>query len=94
MRTQQDDDEVNVDVHVASDWPKDFERRSLSGGMMIISGITGERCKCSERFHHGRSGTQHAMHVTFTRTCVLNLNTTLGGPRAAKLKPFSSFVRA
>ena len=38
---QQNDDEVNVHVHVASDWPKDLERRSLSGGMMIITGITG-----------------------------------------------------
>ena len=36
---------------------------------------------------------EHAMHVTFARTCVLNLNTTLGGSRAAKLKHFSTFVR-
>ena len=42
----------------------------------------------------GRSGTQHDSSVTFSRTCVLNLNTTLGDSRAAKFKHFSSFVRA
>ena len=37
MRAQQDDDEANVEVHMASD----LERRSVSGGVMIITGIIG-----------------------------------------------------
>ena len=31
------DDEVNVDVHVDSDWAKGPERKSASGGMMMIN---------------------------------------------------------
>ena len=32
------DDEVNVDVHVASNWASGLERKSTSGGMMMING--------------------------------------------------------
>ena len=32
------DDEVNVDVHVDSDWAKGPDRKSTSGGMMMING--------------------------------------------------------
>ena len=32
------DDKVNVDVHVDSDWAKGPERKSTSGGMMMING--------------------------------------------------------
>ena len=38
MRSWRDDDEVNVDVHVDSDWAKGPERKSTSGGRMMING--------------------------------------------------------
>ena len=45
------DDEVKVDVHVTSNWPKELERRS-SGGMMIEGTLVehgSKRGKRSER---------------------------------------------
>ena len=38
MRSWRDDDEVNVDVHADSDWAKGPERKSTSGGRMMING--------------------------------------------------------
>ena len=38
MRSWRHDDKVNVDVHVDSDWAKGPERKSTSGGMMMING--------------------------------------------------------
>ena len=38
MRSWRHDDEVNVDAHVDSDWAKGPERKSTSGGMMMIIG--------------------------------------------------------
>ena len=70
----QQDDEVNVDVHVASDWPKDLEGRSLSGGMMIINGITGgtlDKDASAENVspRQERNTTRNARHIfQHTRT--------------------------
>ena len=41
MRSWRHDDKVNVDVHVDSDWAKGPERKSTSGGMMMINGTVG-----------------------------------------------------
>ena len=41
MRSWRDDDKVNVDVHVDPDWAKGPERKSTSGGMMMINGTVG-----------------------------------------------------
>ena len=38
MRSWRHDDKVNVDVHVDSNWASGLERKSTSGGMMMISG--------------------------------------------------------
>ena len=38
MRSWRHDDKVNVDVHVDSDWAKGPERKSISGGIMMING--------------------------------------------------------
>ena len=38
MGSWKNDDEVNVDVHVDSNWASGPERKSTSGGMMMISG--------------------------------------------------------
>ena len=38
MGAWQNNEEVNVDVHVDSDWAKGPERKSTSGGMMMING--------------------------------------------------------
>ena len=38
LRSWRHDDKVNVDVHVDSDWAKGPERKSTSGGMMMING--------------------------------------------------------
>ena len=38
VRSWRHDDKVNVDVHVDSDWAKGPERKSTSGGMMMING--------------------------------------------------------
>ena len=39
IRSWKYDDEVNVDVHVDSDWAKGPERKSTSGGMMMIGTV-------------------------------------------------------
>ena len=38
MGAWENDDEVNVDVHVDSNWASGLERKSTSGGMMMICG--------------------------------------------------------
>ena len=42
MRSWRHDDKANVDVHVDSDWAKGPERKSTSGGMMMINGTVVE----------------------------------------------------
>ena len=42
MGAWQNNDEVNVDVHVDSDWAKGPERKSTSGGMMMINGTVAK----------------------------------------------------
>ena len=42
MRSWRHDDKVYVDVHVDSDWAKEPERKSTSGGMIMINGNGGE----------------------------------------------------
>ena len=38
MGAWQNNEEVNVDVHVDSNWASGPERKSTSGGMMMING--------------------------------------------------------
>ena len=83
-------------------WLQTIRRTSkggpLSGGVMIINGITGgtleKDASAASVLTTAEAEHNTPCNVTLSRTCALNLNTTVGGPRAATLKHFSSFVRA
>ena len=58
VRSWKSDDEVNVDVHVDSDWAKGPERKSTSGGTMMINGTVvkhGSRTQATRALEHGGS---------------------------------------
>ena len=62
MGAWQNNEEVNVDVNVDSNWASGPERKSTSGGMMMINGETLVQNASDACVEHGRSRVLRSRH--------------------------------